>query len=69
MRTLLDQITDDGDTPLEVARAIQAHLRGNAFTYSLELADEEASGALPDDAARPVPPDQAWLLHPVQHRP
>ena len=50
VRTLLDQITDDGDTPLEVARAIQAHLRGNAYTYTLELADEEANGPLPDDA-------------------
>ena len=49
MRSLLDQITDEGDSPLEVARAIQAHLRGNAYTYSLDVADEEASDALPSE--------------------
>ncbi len=49
VRALLDQLTDDGDSPLEVARAIQAHLRGPQFTYSVELADETADGSLPEE--------------------
>ena len=48
VRALLDQLTDDGDSPLDVARSIQAYLRG--FTYSLDLADEAADGTLPADA-------------------
>ena len=50
VRALLDQITDEDDTPLEVARAVQAHLRGIEYTYSLELADQAADGSLPDDS-------------------
>ena len=50
VRALLDEITDDGDSPIEVARAIQAHLRGSAYTYSLELADAAADGSLPADS-------------------
>ena len=50
VRALLAEITDDGDSPLDVARAIQAHLRGNEYTYSLELADEAADGTLPADS-------------------
>ena len=43
------EITDDGDSPLEVARAIQAYLRGPQFTYSLELAEQAADGNLSDE--------------------
>lgn len=50
VRALLDEITDEGDSPLDVARAIQAELRGNEYTYSLELADEAADGTLPADS-------------------
>ncbi|HSO65492.1 MAG TPA: DUF3488 and transglutaminase-like domain-containing protein [Ornithinibacter sp.] len=50
VRALLDEITDLDDSPLDVARAIQAHLRGNQYTYSLELADEAADGTLPADS-------------------
>ena len=50
VRALLDEITDEGDSPLQVARAIQAELRGNDYTYSLELADAAADGSLPQDS-------------------
>ena len=51
VRALLAQITDDGDTPLADQPApIQAHLRGNAYTYSRDVADEAADGSLPDDS-------------------
>jgi transglutaminase-like putative cysteine protease len=46
VRAVLDEITDEGDTPLEIARKIQAYLRGSQFTYSLELADRAADGAV-----------------------
>ena len=46
---MLDEITDDGDSPIEIARAIQAYLRGPLFTYSLELADQAADGNLSDE--------------------
>ena len=46
---MLDQITDDGDTALQVARKVQAYLRGAQFTYSLELADQAADGNLSDE--------------------
>ena len=49
VRSLLDEITDSGDSPLEVARAIQAHLRGNQYTYSLELAEDAGDGTLPEE--------------------
>ena len=39
----------DGDTALEVARKVQAYLRGAQFTYSLELADQAADGDLSDE--------------------
>ncbi|MGG5257578.1 transglutaminase TgpA family protein [Phycicoccus avicenniae] len=45
VRTLLDEITDDGDTPLETAVAIQDYLRSPTFTYSEDLADQTAQGA------------------------
>ena len=50
VRSLLAEITDDGDSPLAVARAIQAHLRGNAYSYSKEVAAEAADGSLPADS-------------------
>ena len=49
VRAVLDEITDDGDSPIEIARAIQAYLRGPLFTYSLELADQAADGNLSDE--------------------
>ena len=49
VRAVLDEITDDGDDALEVARKIQAYLRGSQFTYSLELADQAANGDLSDE--------------------
>lgn len=49
VRTLLDQITDEGDSALDTARAIQAHLRGIEYEYSVDLADETAEGALPEE--------------------
>ena len=45
VQSVLSRITDDDDTALEVARKIQAYLRGSQFTYSLELADDAAGGA------------------------
>lgn len=36
--SVLSQIVPEGASRLETARAIQAYLRGSAFTYSLELA-------------------------------
>lgn len=49
VRAVLDEITTDGDSPLEIARKIQAYLRGSQFTYSLELADQAADGDLSDE--------------------
>ena len=49
VRAVLDQITDDGDTALQIARKVQAYLRGAQFTYSLELADQAADGNLSDE--------------------
>jgi transglutaminase-like putative cysteine protease len=49
VRAVLDQITDDGDSPIEIARAIQAYLRGPLFNYSLDLADQAADGNLSDE--------------------
>lgn len=49
VRSLLAELTDSGDTPLEIARAIQAHLRGNQFTYSLELAEDTGNSTLPEE--------------------
>jgi hypothetical protein len=49
VRAVLDKITDDGDSALQIARKVQAYLRGPDFTYSLELADQEADGNLSDE--------------------
>ncbi len=49
VRAVLDQITDDGDTALQIARKVQAYLRGAQFTYSLELAAQAADGNLSDE--------------------
>ena len=49
VRAVLDEITDDGDSALVVARKVQAYLRGAQFTYSLELADQAADGNLSDE--------------------
>ena len=49
VRSVLDQITDDGDSALQVARKIQAYLRGSQFTYSLQLAEQAADGDLSDE--------------------
>ena len=46
---LLAQIVEPGASPLETARAIQAHLRGNAYTYSLELAEDAGDQTLPEE--------------------
>jgi transglutaminase-like putative cysteine protease len=50
VRALLDQITEEGDTPLQIARAIQAHLRSAPYSYSLDLVDEAADGSLSSDS-------------------
>lgn len=49
VRVLLDELTDEGDSPLETARAIQAHLRSSAYTYSLELAEDTGEQSLPEE--------------------
>ncbi|GAA4406517.1 DUF3488 and transglutaminase-like domain-containing protein [Fodinibacter luteus] len=49
VRALLAELTDEGDSALEVARAVQTYLRGPQFTYSLDVAEEEADGNLPVD--------------------
>ena len=49
VRSVLDQITDDGDSALQVARKIQAYLRGSQFTYSLQLAEQAADGDLSEE--------------------
>ncbi|QNN50731.1 transglutaminase domain-containing protein [Phycicoccus endophyticus] len=41
---MLENLTDAGDTPLEVATAIQDYLRGSDFTYSEELAEDTGQG-------------------------
>jgi transglutaminase-like putative cysteine protease len=47
VRALLTELTDDGDSALEVARTVQAYLRSSEFTYSLDLAEDD--GTLPSD--------------------
>ncbi len=49
VRAVLNQITDGGDTALQVARKVQAYLRGPTFTYSPELAAQAADGNLSDE--------------------
>ncbi len=49
VRAVLDQITDDGDSALQISRKIQAYLRGSQFTYSLQLAEQAADGDLSDE--------------------
>ena len=49
VRAVLDEITTESDSPLEIARKIQAYLRSSQFTYSLELADQAADGDLSDE--------------------
>ncbi len=49
VRELLGQLTTSSDPAIEVARKIQAYLRGTRFTYSLELADEAADGTSPEE--------------------
>lgn len=49
VRELLGQLTSGDDSALEVARKIQAYLRGPTFTYSLELADDAADGSVPEE--------------------
>ena len=49
VRELLDEITEPGDSPLDIARAVQSHLRGNAYTYSLELAEDTGDRTLPEE--------------------
>jgi transglutaminase-like putative cysteine protease len=49
VRKVLDEITDDGDSALQIARKVQGYLRGPTFTYSLELADQAADGNLSDE--------------------
>ncbi|MFQ6170474.1 transglutaminaseTgpA domain-containing protein [Oryzobacter sp. R7] len=49
VRALLDEITDDGDSNLEIARAIQAHLRSSQYQYSVDLAADTAEGSLPEE--------------------
>ena len=49
LRLLLSELTSPGDTPIEMARAIQDYLRGPEFTYSEELADDTAEGLAPEE--------------------
>ncbi len=49
VRAVLDEITDDGDSALQIARKVQAYLRGPTFSYSVELADQAADGNLSDE--------------------
>ena len=49
VRAVLAELTDEGDTPLDVARAIQGYLRGPQFTYSPELAAGTAEGSIPEE--------------------
>lgn len=49
---VLGGIVDPGMSQIDIARAIQAHLRGSEYTYSLELAEplsDEAGGAISND--------------------
>ena len=66
VRAVLDQITDDGDTALQVARKVQAYLRGPTFTYSPELAAQAADGNLSDEPLARFLRDQARLLRAVR---
>ena len=50
--TLLGEIVEPGASQIDIARAIQAHLRGSDYAYSLELADpflDESGDAISDD--------------------
>ncbi len=49
VRSLLAELTSPGDTPIEVARAIQDYLRGPDFTYSEDLAGDTADGLSPEE--------------------
>ena len=49
VRAVLKQITNGGDTALQIARKVQAYLRGPTFTYSPELAAQAADGNLSDE--------------------
>lgn len=49
VREVLDRVTGDGDTPLEVATSIQDYLRGPDFTYSEDLAEDTAQGAAAEE--------------------
>jgi transglutaminase-like putative cysteine protease len=49
VRALLPEITEPGAAPVDVARDIQAYLRGTSFTYSEELAEETAEGTRPEE--------------------
>ena len=65
VRAVLDEITDDGDTALQVARKVQAYLRGATFTL-LPRAGRPGRRREPvRRAAGPLPGDQARLLRAV----
>ena len=49
VRALLAEIVEPGAAAVEVARDIQAYLRGSSFTYSEELAEETAEGTRPEE--------------------
>ncbi len=49
LRELLGELTEADDSALEVARKVQAYLRGSSFTYSLELAEDAADGTTPEE--------------------
>jgi transglutaminase-like putative cysteine protease len=49
VRALLAELTTPGDSPIEIARAIQDYLRGPDFTYSEDLAGDTADGQTPEE--------------------
>jgi transglutaminase-like putative cysteine protease len=49
VRSLLAEITAPDDSPIEVARTIQDHLRGSDYVYSEDLADDTAEGTAPEE--------------------
>jgi transglutaminase-like putative cysteine protease len=49
VRALLAQIRDPGDSPIELARKIQNHLRGPDYVYSQALAEDTARGQQPEE--------------------
>ncbi|KRE61541.1 DUF3488 and transglutaminase-like domain-containing protein [Nostocoides sp. Soil756] len=49
LAALLQRVTEAGQTPLQKAVAIQAHLRSSAYTYSEDLVDETAAGRRPEE--------------------